>query len=102
MNIVYPQGNLLLLFYFDRAKQVKVKNETGGFKYSYRHEIIRCHLWFKGHEELQEFMKKHAPVAWDRSLFDNDDEWLDALIREPIETKWVDFYTMTKEELGLK
>lgn len=94
---------LKLLFFFERACPKKKKDENGNVKITYRKEWVRCRLWFKDSDDLNEFMKIHCPIKWGPELFDTVEEFSYAnLEREVIETTWAPYHTMTAKELGFK
>jgi hypothetical protein len=96
-------SNLILLSFFVRACQKKIKNENGDVVDTYRREWVKCRIWLKDANDLKDFMRIHQPIKWGPELFDNMDDFTAAnQEKETIETKWVPYHTLTAKELGIK
>jgi hypothetical protein len=81
-----------LLLEFDRGYLSKQKDADGNVHEVVKRERIKCRLWFTDTEELNAFLKEHRPIPLDNRL-DGDKTKV---------TSWVNFTTMTKEQLGIK
>jgi len=98
---IKEEGNLICLFFFTRAYETKAKDDAGRLVKSYRREWVRCRLWFKGTEDLKQFLSIHQPVTWHSGLFDNAADFAKYdCENETIETTWPAYYTMTAQQLG--
>jgi len=82
-----------LLLEFDRGYLSKQKDADGNVYEVVKRERIKCRLWFTDSEDLNAFLKEHRPIPLD----DRVDYGEKAKV-----TSWVDFMTMTKEQLGIK
>lgn len=83
---------MILLTSFIRGCERKTKGENGEIiTIVDRIEYIKCYLYFKNGQALDQFIKDHSPHPIPTNP-----------IGKPIETKWPPFYTKTAKELGIK
>lgn len=82
---------LLILSIFDRGYLSKEKNEHGEVVERVKREVVHCRLLFFSYEELYEFLRQHRPIMPPSTPTGE----------KPKETKWMDYMTATKKEMGL-
>jgi hypothetical protein len=87
MENYQTNNSLVLLTSFDRGFYSKVNEHDEDV----RREVIKCHLWFKNNHELSAFLETQRSISLPLNYFKIDKE-----------TKWADFCTMTKKEMGFK
>ena len=81
-------NNLILLTSFIRGRENR-QSIYSDEPPTISKEWVKCHLWFSGQEELDEFLKIYAHIPA-------------PVVGKPKEIKWADFCTLTKKEMGIK
>ena len=82
----YEKG-LILLSEFDRG----YKTLENGVEIVKR-QRIKCRLFFKGKDDLNKFLAEHIKISVPLEYYKY----------KTVTIKWMNYYTCTKEELGIK